>query len=330
VNSESGTQCGEWDEDEALGSARETLELELQGLSLLRDAVGSEFVSAVALVLASKGRVIVSGMGKSGHIGCKIAATLASTGTPAFFVHPAEASHGDLGMISPEDVVIAISNSGESAELADIIAFTRRFGISLIAITGRRESTLARNSDVVLALPAAAEACPLGLAPTTSTTTTLALGDALAVALLKARGFSAEEFRQFHPGGKLGQRLKLVTDLMHSGDEVPLCQVGSLMSEALVVMTGRRFGCVGAVDQGGRLVGLITDGDIRRHMGPLLLEQTVADVMTQHPITVSPGTMAASALEIMNRRAITTLFVVDEDVPVGIVHIHDLLRAGVA
>jgi arabinose-5-phosphate isomerase len=269
-------------------------------------------------------------MGKSGHIGRKIAATFASTGTPSFFIHPGEASHGDLGMICKGDVVVALSNSGETTELSDILAYTRRTPIPLIAITGRSESTLARNADVALILPAAPEACPLGLAPTTSTTMTLALGDALAVALLEKRGFTAADFRLFHPGGKLGQRLLKVADLMHSGEELPVCLIGTPMSEVLMVMTGRRFGCVGVQEQSGALVGIVTDGDLRRHMGGDLLGQPVEQVMTLDPITVAPGALAASALEVMNSRGITTLFVVTDGKPVGILHVHDLLRAGVA
>jgi arabinose-5-phosphate isomerase len=310
-------------------AARDTLRCEIQGLEALHDAVGAAFVAAVQTFLRVTGRIVVTGMGKSGHVGCKIAATLASTGTPSFFVHPGEASHGDLGMIARDDAVLALSNSGETAELSDIIAYTRRFQIPLVAITGGQHSTLARNSDVVLALPDAPEACPHGLAPTTSTTATLALGDAIAVAMLEQRGFTADEFRLFHPGGKLGQRLLRVADLMHTGDEIPLCPQATPMHEALVVMTGRRFGCVGALDAAGCLVGVITDGDLRRHMGPDLLEQAVAAVMTPSPITVAPDLLAASALEIMNRRAITALFVTDSDKAIGIVHIHDLLRAGV-
>ncbi len=311
-------------------AARDTLRCEIEGLQALQSEIGEAFVAAVRLFLGVKGRVVVTGMGKSGHIGCKIAATLASTGTPSLFVHPAEASHGDLGMIARDDAVLAISNSGETAELSDIIAYTRRFQIPLVAITGQRDTTLGRNSDLVLRLPMAPEACPHGLAPTTSTTATLALGDALAVAMLKQRGFTAEAFRLFHPGGKLGQRLMLVSDLMHSGDELPLCMQTRPMNEAIVVMTSRRFGCIAALDDAGRLVGMVTDGDLRRHMGPDLLGLPVCAVMTRDPISVPPDLLAASALEIMNRRAITALLVTEADRPVGIVHIHDLLRAGVA
>jgi arabinose-5-phosphate isomerase len=311
-------------------AARDALQCEIQGLETLLSGIGDAFVAAVRLFLSVKGRVVVTGMGKSGHIGCKIAATFASTGTPSFFVHPGEASHGDLGMIARDDAVLALSNSGETAELSDIIAYTRRFQIPLVAITAGPDSTLARNSDVVLMLPVAPEACPHGLAPTTSTTATLALGDALAVAMLKQRGFTADEFRLYHPGGKLGQRLLLVSELMHAGEEVPRCPQTMPMHDALVVMTSHRFGCVGALDEAGRLVGVVTDGDLRRHMAPDLLARPVADIMTPNPVTVGADLLAASALEIMNRRAITALFVTERGRPIGILHIHDLLRAGVA
>ncbi|WP_230530745.1 KpsF/GutQ family sugar-phosphate isomerase [Microvirga roseola] len=313
-----------------INAGRKALQAEIQGLELLSQALGVDFESAVTTLEAISGRVIVTGMGKSGHVGRKIAATFASTGTPSFFVHPGEASHGDLGMIGKDDAVVALSNSGETSELSDIVAYTRRMAIPLIAITGRPGSTLARNSDVALILPLAPEACPLGLAPTTSTTMTLALGDALAVALLEQRGFTAADFRLFHPGGKLGQRLLKVVDLMHVGEEIPLCSVGTSMSEVLMIMTGRRFGCVGVQNQAGKLVGIVTDGDLRRHMGGNLLDQLVEDVMTQAPVSVLPGALAASALEVMNSRGITTLFVVDDDSPVGVLHVHDLLRAGIA
>jgi arabinose-5-phosphate isomerase len=309
---------------------RALLAKEADGLRLLSEVVGEQFVEAVKQLSELSGRTVVTGMGKSGHVGRKMAATFASTGTQSFFVHPTEASHGDLGMIGRDDAVIAISNSGETAELSDIIAYTRRFRIPLISITSRSESLLARNADVALVLPPAPEACPHGLAPTTSTTMTLALGDALAVALLEEKGFTATDFKQFHPGGKLGQRLLKVDDLMHVGDELPLCPGGTLMAEALVTMTGRSFGCVGVMDAAERLVGLVTDGDLRRHMGPNLLDQPVEDVMSRHPVTVGPNSLAASALETMNSRGITVLFVVQEEKPVGILHVHDLLRAGVA
>lgn len=310
-------------------SGKAAIRAEIAGLEALADSIDGGFAQAVDVLSQVSGRIVVSGMGKSGHIGRKIAATLASTGTPAFFVHPAEASHGDLGMIAREDAVLALSNSGETAELADIIAYTRRFQIPLVAITSGRHSTLAQNCDVALFLPAAPEACPNGLAPTTSTTMTLALGDALAVALLKQRDFSAHDFQLFHPGGKLGHRLRKVRDLMHVGDALPLCPLDMQMSEALVIMTGRRFGCVGVQDGNGHLVGIITDGDLRRHMGPGLLELSADGIMSPNPISTTSEALAATALETMNRRAVTALFVVDGQRPVGILHIHDLLRAGV-
>ena len=272
-------------------------------------------------------------MGKSGHVARKVAATLASTGTPALFVHPAEASHGDLGMIVPGDAVLALSNSGETAELADLVGHARRFALPLVAITARGDSALARASDHVLLLPAAPEACPMGLAPTTSTTMQLALGDAIAVALLTRRGFTATEFRANHPGGRLGARLLRVRDLMHVGDAVPLAPPATPMDRALLLMTGKGFGCLGAVDAGGRLAGVLTDGDLRRAMGPGLLTRRVGELMSTAPRTIGPDALAAEALHAMNSvgRPVTALFVVDTDGrPLGILHVHDLLRAGVA
>lgn len=316
--------------DRDLASARRTLSVAIDGLTALRETLNGDFTRAVALLAAISGRVIVSGMGKSGHIGCKIAATLASTGTPAFFVHPAEASHGDLGMITRDDAVIALSNSGETPELADIIAYCRRFSIPLIAITSRAGSTLAQAADCALILPAFTEACPNGLAPTTSTTLTLALGDALAVALLERIGFSAQDFKVFHPGGKLGKKLQRVADLMHGREALPLCQPETPMSEALMIMTGKSFGCTGVVDDAGLLVGVITDGDLRRHMNDHLVRSRAADIMTRAPKTVPPAMVAAEALRLMNEAKVTGLFVVDAGCPVGFLHVHDLLRAGVA
>ncbi len=316
-----------------LAVARDVLATESAGLHALSAALDARFSAAVSLLAAAEGRVVVSGMGKSGHIARKIAATFASTGTPALFVHPAEASHGDLGMVVPGDAVLALSNSGETAELADLIDHTHRFGLPLIAITGQPGSTLARAATVLLALPAAREAGVLGLAPTTSTTMQLALGDALAVALIARRGFGAADFRTFHPGGRLGSRLKRVAQLMHTGPEIPLAPSGMPMHAALLTMTEKRFGCVGIADPAGRLVGIVTDGDLRRAMAPDLLSRQVAEVMTQHPRTIAPEALAADALRLMTtgEQRITALFVVDEaGVPVGILHIHDLLRAGVA
>jgi arabinose-5-phosphate isomerase len=309
------------------------LATEAEGLHALAAALDGGFTRAVGLLLGATGRVVVSGMGKSGHVARKIAATLASTGTPALFVHPAEASHGDLGMIVPGDAVLALSNSGETAELADLIAHARRFGLPLVAITGRAGSTLATAASVALVLPPAREACPLGLAPTTSTTMQLALGDALAVALIARRGFGAADFRKFHPGGKLGAQLRRVRDLMHIGAALPLATPATPMPDALVLMTEKRFGCLGVVNDAGRLVGIMTDGDLRRAMGPDLLSREVAAVMTPSPRTIGPEALAAEALHLMNapERPITALFVVDAaGRPAGILHIHDLLRAGVA
>lgn len=293
------------------------------------------FDRAVQMLAGATGRVVVSGMGKSGHVGRKIAATMASTGTPAQFVHPGEASHGDLGMILRGDAVLAISNSGETAELDDLVAHTRRFGIPLVAIVGRAGSSLARDADVALILPPAEEGCPNGLAPTTSTTMQMAMGDALAVALLEQRGFGPEDFRVFHPGGKLGARLRRVSDIMHGPEEVPLASLGLSMAEGLVAMTARHFGCLGIADEDGKLVGVITDGDLRRALrsglGDGLLARPVSEIMTVQPRTVRPEVLAAEALRIMNEGAITALFVVDESRrPVGMLHIHDLLRLGVA
>lgn len=296
-------------------------------------ASGSRFADAVDILAGVTGRVVVSGMGKSGHIGRKIAATLASTGTPALFVHPAEASHGDLGMIVAGDAVLALSNSGETAELADLVAHTSRHGIPLVAIVGRPDSTLAREADVALVLPKAPEACPMGLAPTTSTTMQLGLGDAIAVALLTRRGFTAADYRRIHPGGHLGARLRRVRDLMHAGEDMPLAPPDMRMDAALVRMTEKRFGCLGVVDETGMLTGIITDGDLRRAMGPDLLGRAVQEIMTAAPRTIGPDALAEEALHAMNahQRPVTTLFVVDaQGRPVGLLHVHDLLRAGLS
>jgi arabinose-5-phosphate isomerase len=283
------------------------------------------------LCAGAAGRVIVTGIGKSGHVARKIAATLASTGTPAQFVHPAEASHGDLGMIGAGDVVIALSNSGNSAELGDVVAYTRRFKIPLVAMTGDNASTLAEAADVVMLLPGATEACPIGLTPTTSTTMMLALGDALAVALLERNGFSSTDFHLLHPGGALGRKLLRVGDLMHTGDAVPLAAPDAPMSEAILVMTAKSFGCVGVCGAAGKLIGVITDGDLRRHMDDRLFSRQAAEVMHPEPKTIGAAGLAAEALGVMNRFAITALFVVDEaGRPVGFLHMHDCLRAGIA
>jgi len=316
-----------------LDVARRVLATEAAGLRALAASLDAGFARAVDLLAGVTGRVVVSGMGKSGHVARKIAATFASTGTPALFVHPAEASHGDLGMVVPGDAALVLSNSGETAELADLIAHARRFGLPLIGITARGASALAGAADVALLLPAAAEACPMGLAPTTSTTMQVALGDALAVALVTRRGFTAADFRDFHPGGKLGAKLRLVRDLMHGGDAMPLAAPATLMDRALLLITEKRFGCLGVVDADGRLAGIITDGDLRRAMGPDLFLRPAHAVMTASPQTIGPDALAAEALHVMNarERPITALFVVDAGHrPLGILHVHDLLRAGLA
>ena len=313
-----------------LGSVKTVLQSESRALALQADQLNGSFVKAVKILLDCQGRVIVSGMGKSGHIARKIAATMASTGTPAYFVHPGEASHGDLGMILSNDVVIAISNSGETSELSDLIAYTRRFSIPLIAITRREESALASEADVILLLPNEPEVGALGLAPTTSTTMTLALGDALAVAVLEYKGFTAEDFGNFHPGGKLGKRLLRVESVMHSGEALPLVKLSDEMSHVLVVMTEKRFGCAGIVDNEGKLAGIVTDGDLRRHMGDGLTKKKAQEVMTANPMVISPRLLAAEAVKTLNETQRTQVFVVgDNGKPVGILHIHDLLRAGV-
>ena len=316
-----------------LDVARDVLAAEAAGLQALAAGLDAGFVRAVDLLSATAGRIVVSGMGKSGHVARKIAATLASTGAPALFVHPGEASHGDLGMIVPGDAVLALSNSGETAELADLVAHSRRLGLPLVAITARADSALASAADVALLLPDAREACPMGLAPTTSTTMQMALGDALAVALLTRRGFGPADFRQFHPGGRLGARLRRVREIMHHGEALPLAAPDTAMDAALVLMTGKRFGCLGVVDGAGRLCGIFTDGDLRRATGGDLLTRRLGDVMNAAPRTIGPDALAAEALHVMNDQArpITALFVVDgERRPLGILHIHDLLRIGVA
>jgi len=324
---------GERQNAQLVACALRTLGLEREGLVALHEALenglAGPFAEAVALLKAARGRVIVSGIGKSGHVGQKIASTFASTGTPAFFVHPSEASHGDLGMIRREDVILALSWSGETVELKNIITYSRRFSVPLISVTAGGDSALAKQSDVVLELPRAKEACPHGLAPTTSTTMQLAMGDCLAIALLEARGFSANDFKTFHPGGSLGAGLKYVADVMHGAEELPLVGEAEAMSDALVTMTAKRFGCLGIVDEAGKLIGVITDGDLRRHMGPELLKETTATIMTRNPKTVTPDMLASAALEMINSSRITALFVVEDGVPVGIVHVHDILRAGV-
>lgn len=332
--SESAPKTGLSHKNEAAASAARTIRAELGGLQSLIEALGNglaePFADAVEALAASRGRVIVTGVGKSGHIGSKIAATLASTGTPAFFVHPAEANHGDLGMIAHDDVILAMSWSGETAELKGIVAYSRRYRIPLIAVTSGAESTLAREADIVLRLPKADEACPHGLAPTTSTLMQLAIGDALAVALLESRGFTAGDFHRFHPGGRLGASLAHVADIMHRGDRIPLVKTGTDMRQAIIEISGKGFGCTGIVDSDGLLAGIITDGDLRRKINLDILSMTVDEVMTRSPKTISPDMLVAKALDIANASAITALMVTDNQRPVGIIHIHDLLRVGAA
>ncbi len=318
----------------AIASALRTLEAEGSGVdalaAALRDGLGTSFAAAVDLIRTAQGRVIVTGMGKSGHVARKIASTFASTGTPAFFVHPSEASHGDLGMIANNDVILALSWSGETAELKNIADYSRRYGIKLVAMTAISESALAKVADVVLALPQAREACPHNLAPTTSSLMQLALGDALAIALLESHGFTAVDFGMLHPGGKLGTLLKTVRDIMHTGPAMPLVPLGTLMSEAILQMTAKGFGCVGITDSRSLLVGIITDGDLRRKMGNELLKARVDDVMTRAPKTVRPDQLLSETLDILNSMKVTALFAVEAGKPVGVIHVHDLLRVGAA
>ncbi|SHH95283.1 KpsF/GutQ family sugar-phosphate isomerase [Bradyrhizobium erythrophlei] len=318
----------------AIQSALRTLDAEASGVvaisAALQGPLGTAFAAAADLIRQAKGRVIVTGLGKSGHVARKIAATLASTGTPAFFVHAAEASHGDLGMITADDVILALSWSGEQAEMKNLITYAKRFRIALIAMTAECESTLSKAAEIALTLPKAREACPHNLAPTTSSLMLLALGDALAIALLEGRGFTSVDFSVLHPGGKLGAMLKFTRDIMHAGDAVPLKPLGTRMSDALVEMSSKGFGCVGIVDISGAIVGIVTDGDLRRHMRPDLMTALVDDVMTKNPKTISRDLLASEALEILNSSKITALIVTDANRPVGIVHLHDILRAGVA
>lgn len=317
-----------------LVSAARTIATERDGLAALEKSLHGTlrepFIKAVNLIANISGRLIVTGMGKSGHIGAKIAATFASTGTPAFFVHPAEANHGDLGMITAGDAILAMSWSGETTELKGILAFSRRFKIPLIALTSTPSSSLAREADICLLLPREQEACPHGLAPTTSTLMQLVVGDTLAIALLEARGFSPGDFKTFHPGGQLGASLTQISDLMHTGEELPLVKAGSRMKTAVDMMTEKGFGCVGIIDEKGHLAGIITDGDLRRNIDKKMLDMVVEEVMTGDPKVISPTTMASSAVATLNETKVTTLFVIEDEKPIGIIHLHDLLRAGVA
>ena len=315
-----------------LTSAKHTIDKEIESLRIMEDSFDENLTKALDLIEKTKGRVIVTGMGKSGHIARKIAATFASTGTPSFFVHPAEASHGDLGMLTDKDVVIAISNGGESRELSDILIYSKRYGIPLIAITRNPESTLGKAGDILLKLPDHGEACPLGLAPTSSTTATLVLGDVLAVALMERKGFNKTDYKERHPGGKLGAILRKVSDLMHTGNDMPLVSEDTLMQDALLVMTSKMLGCVGIVDKNGLLKGIITDGDLRRWLSGDVLTKKVSEVMTKNPKTIAPDVLAVEALKVMNTtgKGITQLFVVQDERPLGVIHIHDCLRIGAA
>jgi len=330
MNKTKKTTNGSFETSKDLTVAHRVLQLEAEALVVMSRELDDGFSYAVKALLAVKGRVVVTGMGKSGHIARKISATLASTGTPSHFVHPAEASHGDMGMITREDAVVALSNSGETPELIDLIDYCRRYKIPLIAITGRIDSTLANYSDCTLVLPAITEACPMGLAPTTSTTSMLAMGDALTIALLERRNFSIEDFQVLHPGGKLGQALLKVNDIMHAGEELPLTRPNTPMNDVILTITNKMFGCAGVVDSEGMLTGIVTDGDLRRHMSRDFRNTTAAEVMTKAPKTILTDSLASEALGIMNDNAITVMFVVDADKPVGIIHLHDCLRAGIA
>lgn len=306
-----------------------TVNMEVDTLEKLKNGIGTELTDALDVMQNARGRIIITGMGKSGHIGKKIAASLASTGTPSFFVHPAEASHGDLGMITEDDVVLAISNSGESKELVDILNYCKRFGIKLISITKNPQSSLGKAGDIVLQLPNNGEACPLGLAPTSSTTATLVLGDILTTCLIERKGFTKEDFNNRHPGGKLGSILQKVSDLMHTGEEMPILNEKSGMKEALLEMTTKRLGCVGFINSDGELTGMLTDGDLRRCLSPQVLERCAGELMTKNPTTISKDIMASSAMKIMHDKKITNLFVLENKKPVGIIHIHDLLNNGI-
>ncbi len=316
-----------------IASAKKTIEKEIEALREMEANFNETLPQVLDILQNTKGRIIITGMGKSGLIGRKIAATLASTGSPAFFVHPAEASHGDLGMITNDDSVIAISNGGESKELSDILAYCKRYGIPLISMTKNPESSLGKAGDLLLKLPSAQEACPFGMAPTSSTTATLVMGDVLAVALMERRGFSKIDYKQRHPGGKLGAALKKVSDLMHTGNELPLVSEDTILQEALLVMTSKMLGCVGIVDTEGTLQGIITDGDLRRCLSPNIMNKKVSEIMTKNPKTIGPDILAAEALNMMNNtgKGITQLFVINDDrKPLGVIHIHDCLRIGVA
>jgi len=312
-----------------LGSAKRALEIESQALQKLKKSIGKEFLSVINVLSKIKGRIIISGVGKSGHVGKKIAATLSSTGTPSMFIHPTEASHGDLGMITKSDAIILLSNSGESPELDDMITYAKRYNLPLVGITSKRKSTLVNSTEKILLLPEFREACPLKLAPTTSTTMMMALGDALAISLLEKRSFSSENFKKFHPGGQLGSKMQTVKDLMHKGREMPLIESNKKMGSMLILMTEKRLGCVGIINQKKSLIGVVTDGDLRRNMNKNLLEKKISDIMNKKPKVISQEKLAVEALNLMNKHKITQLFVTNRSIPMGVIHIHDLYRVGI-
>ena len=314
---------------EDLSRARKVLELETNGLKGLSKSLDGTFIEVIDVLQKIKGRVVVSGMGKSGHVARKISSTLASTGIPSFFVHPGEASHGDLGMIDNDDAVIAISNSGETPEMSNLVAYTRRFKIPLVVVTSKHRSSMAEQADFILLLPEVEEACPMGLAPTTSTIMAMALGDTIAVVLMERLGFTVDDFKLRHPGGQLGKRLLKVSDIMHDGDAVPITTGDKLMSEVLPEMTSKSFGCIAIVDAKNYILGIITDGDLRRHMADNILGLRADQVMTENPKTIRPKALASEAVMVMNESQITNLFVADDNKIVGVIHIHDCLRAGV-
>ena len=312
-----------------LEEAKRVLSNESDAIKQLAKSLGKNYVDAIDKLDNVKGRVIFTGIGKSGHVARKMASTFSSTGVPSYFVHPSEASHGDLGIIDHSDAVVVISNSGETPEISDLVEYTKRHKIPLITITSNLDSLIAEQSDIALLLPKVKEACPMGLAPTTTTTMTMALGDAMAINLMTRRNFSANDFKLRHPGGKLGKQLLKVSDIMHKEDEVPVTEKDSLMSDVIIQMTTKSFGCVAVLDERKLLAGIITDGDLRRHMSDKLLQQLAEDVMTPRPKSIRPIALASEAVAVMNELEITTLFVTEKKSVVGIIHIHDCLRAGI-
>ena len=316
--------------DQIIAQGQQILDVEINGLQALRNSISNEFYNVCNAIFNNASRVVVTGMGKSGHVGKKIAATLASTGTPAFFVHPAEATHGDLGMISKEDIILMLSNSGNTVELQAIINYAQRFSIPIIAITKYADSMLGKASQYILLLPDVNEACVLGIAPTTSTTNTLALGDAIAITLLAMRGFSKEDFNIFHPGGALGKQLLAVNKIMHTNNEIPKVYQHISMTEAILTITSHHFGCACVINNANEMVGIITDGDLRRYIDKDLLSKSVDDIMNMNFISISPDVTTAKALSIMEENKITMLFIIENKKPIGIIHLHDLLRLGVA